>query len=156
MIEKIIEKADKDTYFNLAGGRKNVTIAAYISACLLGARAYHVIMPDIKSINIEFERLKEDILSGNIKDESGKLRKDVESIFFPPLNRFEVIEIPVIPIRLFTILIKEAFSEKFIHPMIIEDLNRLGYIQIVGNRIHLTHEGKLLKKMLEKYIHLYY
>ena len=153
VIEKIIEKADKNTYFNLAGGRKNITIAAYIAACLLGARAYHVIMPDIKSINIEFERLKEDILRGNITDENGKLRKDIESIFFPPLNRFEVIEIPVIPIRLLSILIREIFRENYIHPLLIEDLKRLGYIQIVGNRIHLTNEGKLLHEILEKYIY---
>jgi CRISPR-associated Csx14 family protein len=86
----------------LAGGRKDMGITAALMSQYFGVNGvYHIIMPDIQVFNAELELLRSDIerLAASADPiEYYRQQMDVfEPLMFPPLDRYVVIKIPLIP-----------------------------------------------------------
>jgi len=86
----------------LAGGRKDMGITAALMAQYFGVNGvYHIVMPDVQVFNAELEKLRTDIeklAASEDPIEYYKRHIDVfEPLMFPPLDRYVVIKIPLIP-----------------------------------------------------------
>ncbi len=89
----------------IAGGRKTMSVLlAMLAQYHMIGEVYHVISPSIRSLNIEYEELKREIeeigSSENPEEEYSKKVKEkpaIRNVFFPPLDSYELIRIPVLP-----------------------------------------------------------
>jgi len=86
----------------LAGGRKDMGITAALLAQYFGVNGvYHVVMPNVQVFNAELEKLRrniEELASSGDPLEYYKQHVNIfEPLMFPPLDRYVVIKIPLIP-----------------------------------------------------------
>lgn len=149
-----------NNYYNISGGRKNMVVAAYLSAMLTNSKVFHIINKEVKNYNADFERIK-DKIKEVISDSNKYLeyKDEIEKVLYPDPSTYEVIELPVIPISSFYIsLIKRILSfngskiediydkiniSKEDIEKLIDDLGKSGIIQkLNGNRIHITPDGE--------------
>jgi len=143
--------------FNLAGGRKNMVLAGYVTAMLTGSETYHIIATDVKTFNLELEQLRDiikEIYQNPKKYE--EYRDRVLRVFFPDPSEYFVIKIPVIPfLRVFVDILKLSIDTKRENININLDeirnyLKILGYIQVTkSGNIVLTDKGEKLFRILE-------
>lgn len=157
-----------NSYYNISGGRKNMVVAAYLSAMLTNSKVFHIINKEVKSYNVEFEMIKDkiqEVISDSKK--YSEYKDEIERVLYPDPSTYEVIELPVIPISSFYIdLIKRILSsrESDIESIsgvmkiskediekLIDDLNKSGIIQkLRGNKIHITPDGEnILNNILD-------
>lgn len=148
-------------YINAAGGRKDSILAlSLVSQLFPVSGIFHVIMPDVKSFNIELERKHVEI-EGFGKTEDKKsyylIHKDIfEPLMYPPQSSYSVIKIPTIPYppaylqklaqildRNKTIIIKSGLSFDYIGRCV-----DIGLLQSDGKYLYPTDEGRLVAKIL--------
>ncbi|MCX8188213.1 MAG: CRISPR-associated ring nuclease [Nitrososphaeria archaeon] len=146
----------------IAGGRKEESVLLTLLGQLVGVNTImHFIIEDIRTYNIELERIKkeiEDILEAENKSEHYKKHKDkFEKIMFPNITSYSAIEIPILPYpkttlaKILGILDKENYIEKkdvMLEYDIIRKLNQMGLIKEGTQRIYIKEKGKKLAKAL--------
>lgn len=152
-------------YINAAGGRKNALIAlTTLSQLFPVSGIFHIIMSDVKTFNIELERIKDKIEGiGEAKDKRGyyiENKKFFEPVMYPPLKDYYVIKIPIIPYpkehleklsRTFkkgkTPITKTGLTQEYI-----ELLKKAGIIYSSRKYIYPKDEARLLSKIMETII----
>ena len=143
-VEKILDitKGYK-SLFNLAGGRKNTVLAGYLSAMLTGSKVFHIIHTDVKSLNVDLEKIRYELeIVGKDPKKYKEYKDKLEPVLFPNPQVYEVIEIPVIPLT-YSIkeIIKRAFGGgKEIRIDLEEIRNELEYVDYV----RITLSGKII------------
>jgi len=99
--QRAVHRVDS-VHLCLAGGRKDMGITAALLSQYFGVNGvYHVIMPDVQVYNAELERLRKNIeelaASENPLEYYVQHIDIFEPLMFPPLDRYVVIKIPLIP-----------------------------------------------------------
>ena len=157
-VEKILEKVKFKGIFNIAGGRKNTVLAAYLAAMITGSKVYHIIHKDTKSFNLKLESVRSDLeIAGKNYEEFKNRLIVIRDILFPDPEEFEVIEIPVIPLTYSLIsIIKKAFTDATLEKAEVElnsirdALKFLDYIQVIrSNKVIVTDKGEKILRILE-------
>lgn len=160
--EKEIHKTDT-IYLCVAGGRKDMCITLSLLAQYLEVNGvFHVITPDVKSMNIELESARR-----NIKELSESPEKDsyyaqykelFDDLLFPPPSKYNVINIPVLPypqtmlndiIRLLTGDSTQPRSSVKLPLIILENMHASGLIKLTEKNIYLTTEGRKFGETLK-------
>ncbi|MEM3526495.1 MAG: CRISPR-associated protein Csx14 [Candidatus Jordarchaeaceae archaeon] len=160
--EKEVHKTDT-IYLCVAGGRKDMCITLSLLAQYFEVNGvFHVITPDVKSMNIELERARH-----NIKELSESPDKDTyyekhkelfDNLMFPPPSQYNVINIPVLPyprttlndiIRLLTGESTQMRSNVKLPLMILENMDSSGLIKLTQNNVYLTNEGRRFGETLK-------
>lgn len=149
-------------YLNVAGGRKNMSISlAMIGQLTEVDGIFHVVSPQIGVLNEKLERMRHEIEEHYVAQDLSQYytqRKDMfDEIMFPPLDTYEVIQIPYIPyprtqMRKVVSLIK---NQKPVRKTEVDlgraDLNRLekaGLLQTDRNKIYPTRLGLAIGEVL--------
>ncbi|MGC8912224.1 MAG: CRISPR-associated ring nuclease [Nitrososphaeria archaeon] len=154
-------KADK-IYVNSAGGRKDALVALSMLCQFLPVSGiFHIVMPDVKTFNVELERIKnyiEELGRSGDKRAYYLSRKSVfERVMYPHPSTYSVIKIPVIPFppdslkKIFNIL--KGKTEVLGSGLTHEHLRMLVSIGLVtSDRKYLypTDEGKFILKLIKR------
>ncbi|MGQ9720803.1 MAG: CRISPR-associated protein Csx14 [Candidatus Jordarchaeum sp.] len=160
--EKEIHKTDI-IYLCVAGGRKDMCITLSLLAQYFEVNGvFHVITPDIKSMNIELERARQNMkeLSENPDKDSyyEQHKKLFDSLMYPPPAQYNVINIPVLPypqtmlndiIRLLTGDSTQTRSNVKLPLIVLENMNASGLIKLTENNVYLTSEGRRFGETLK-------
>lgn len=147
-------------YLCVAGGRKEVCIILSMLAQFYNVNGvYHIVMPDVKTFNLQLERVRHEIRElANAEDKLAYYRQKkelLETILFPQASTFNVIKIPVIPYSMRDLNgIKQALKRRkstlgLIDINILSRLRDLGYIRISGNYAYSSPEGERLLRIIE-------
>ncbi len=161
--EKEVHKTNT-IYLCVAGGRKDMCITLSLLAQYFEVNGvFHIITPDVKSMNIELERARH-----NIKELSESPDKDAyyeqhrelfDNLMFPPPSQYNVINIPVLPyprtmlndiIRLLTGEQTQMRSKVELPLMVLENMDASGLIKLTQNNVHLTTEGRKFGETLKQ------
>lgn len=123
---------------------------------------FHIIMPDVKSFNIELERRRHEIkelAESSDKEAYYEAHKEIfDSLMYPPLSAYAVIKIPVIPYPRITLndvtrLLGQSKAVEKIRsslPLdVIERLESSNLVRISSKKIYVTDEGRAFAKILE-------
>ncbi|MBS7281485.1 MAG: CRISPR-associated protein Csx14, partial [Candidatus Freyarchaeota archaeon] len=99
--EKEVHKTDT-IYLCVAGGRKDMCITLSLLAQYFEVNGvFHVITPDVKSMNIELERARhhiKELSESPDKDNYYEQHREIfDNLMFPPPSQYNVISIPVLP-----------------------------------------------------------
>jgi hypothetical protein len=89
-------------YVNSAGGRKDALIAfSTLSQFLPVSGIFHIMMPDVKTFNVQLERIKHEIEElGRTEDKRSYYlsKKDLfNPLMYPHPSTYSVVKIPVVP-----------------------------------------------------------
>ena len=161
--QRAVHKVDS-VHLCLAGGRKDMGITAALLAQYFGVNGvYHVVMHDVQVFNIELERIREDIqrlASSENPQEYYRQHMDIfEPIMFPPLDRYVVIKIPLIPYpnnvlrKVFRLLGVDSLEmdRAGLPPDVLEGLEAAGLVRISSKGIvRPLEEGRRLYQILSK------
>ncbi len=104
-----IEKHMVSTIFvNLAGGRKDMVVDLMLISQFYPVKAaFHIIMPDVKSFNIELERIRnhlDELYQSEDPMRYYKERKELlDRVMFPDPSTYRVIPIPIFPFPKFVL-----------------------------------------------------
>ncbi|MEM0171874.1 MAG: CRISPR-associated protein Csx14 [Thermofilum sp.] len=154
-------KADK-VYVNSAGGRKDALIAlSTLCQFLPVSGIFHIVMPDVKSFNIELERAKHDIeMFGTTEDKKTyylSKKSLFEPLMYPHPSTYSVIKIPVIPFppSVLQKLVKILSSSKTeirssgLDPKHAKMLASIGIVTSDRSHLYPTDEGRFLLKIIK-------
>ncbi len=87
-------------YVSVAGGRKSESVAMALAAQVAGALVVHAVLPDVKTFNIELEKVRgliEEVAeSENPVETYRRYREELDRVMFP--RGVEVFEIPIVPL----------------------------------------------------------
>lgn len=150
-------------YLCVAGGRKDMCITLSLIGQYFGVNGvFHIIMPDVKSFNIELERRRHEIkelAEAEDKETYYETRREVfDPLMFPPASAYTVIKIPVIPYPrsvlndVIRLLGQSKAVERARSPLpmdIIEGLESSNLVETSSKKIYVTDEGRLFAKVLE-------
>ncbi|MEM2044391.1 MAG: CRISPR-associated ring nuclease [Candidatus Caldarchaeum sp.] len=152
-------------YVCLAGGRKEMVASLVLLAQLTDVEAlYHVVAPDIKSINIMLEKIRSHISSlarSSNPVEYYRQNKDVlDPVMYPPAQSYNVVRVPVLPYpSSFLNLLKQMLSQEYldgrqlkVDEAFLKRLRRAGLVRIVRNRVVVTDEGRLFYTHVLKHL----
>ncbi|MEM4346238.1 MAG: CRISPR-associated ring nuclease [Candidatus Caldarchaeum sp.] len=152
-------------YVCLAGGRKEMVASLVLLAQLTDVEAlYHVVAPDIKSINIMLEKIRSHISSlaqSSNPVEYYRQHKDVlEPVMYPPAQSYNVVRVPVLPYpSSYLNLLKQMLSQEYlderrlkVDEVFLKRLRRAGLVRIVRNRVVVTDEGRLFYTHVLKHL----
>ncbi|MEM4270088.1 MAG: CRISPR-associated ring nuclease, partial [Candidatus Caldarchaeum sp.] len=152
-------------YVCLAGGRKEMVASLVLLAQLTDVEAlYHVVAPDIKSINIMLEKIRSHISSlarSSNPVEYYRQNKDVlDPVMYPPAQSYNVVRVPVLPYpSAFLNLLKQTLSREYVDgrqlkvdEAFLKRLRRAGLVRIVRNRVVVTDEGRLFYTHVLKHL----
>nr|MDO8098756.1 CRISPR-associated protein Csx14 [Candidatus Njordarchaeota archaeon] len=143
-------------YLCVAGGRKDMCITLSLVAQYSEVNGvFHVIVPDVKTMNIELERVRHNITEltkSQDKDGYYEQYKEVfDEIMFPPLSEYTAIRIPVLPyprtlmndvIRLLTGDVTQPRSRVKLPLMVLQSMHTSRLIKLTANNIYVTSEGR--------------
>jgi CRISPR-associated protein Csx14 len=160
--QREIHRADF-IYLCVAGGRKDMCITLSLIGQYFGINGvFHIIMPDVKSFNIELERRRHEIkelAESSDKEAYYEAHKEIfDSLMYPPLSAYAVIKIPVIPYPRITLndvtrLLGQSKAVEKIRsslPLdVIERLESSNLVRISSKKIYVTDEGRAFAKILE-------
>jgi len=154
-------KADK-IYVNSAGGRKDALIVlSTLCQFLPVSGIFHIVMPDVKSFNIQLERIKHEIEElGKAEDKRSYYlsKKDLfDPLMYPHPSTYSVIKIPVVPfppgvLRKLAKILKSSRTEIIntgLERYHIEMLVNIGLITSDKRRVYPTDEGRLLSTLIK-------
>jgi CRISPR-associated Csx14 family protein len=152
-------------YVNSAGGRKDALIAlSTLCQFLPVSGIFHIVMPDVKTFNVELERIRFDIdeLGGAEDKKSYYLSKKslFEPLMYPPPSTYSVIKIPVVPfpqgiLRKLVKLLKSSKTEIVntgLETYHIRMLVNIGLITSDRRHVYPTDEGRFLSKLVETFV----
>ncbi|MEM4154442.1 MAG: CRISPR-associated ring nuclease [Candidatus Caldarchaeum sp.] len=152
-------------YVCLAGGRKEMVASLVLLAQLTDVEAlYHVVAPDIKSINIMLEKIRSHISSlarSSNPVEYYRQNKDVlDPVMYPPAQSYNVVRVPVLPYpSSYLNLLKQMLSQEYlderrlkVDEAFLKRLRRAGLVRIVRNRVVVTDEGRLFYTHVLKHL----
>ncbi|MBS7645096.1 hypothetical protein KEJ44_03525 [Candidatus Bathyarchaeota archaeon] len=160
--QREVHKADL-IYLCVAGGRKDMCITLSLIAQYFGVNGvFHIIMPDVKSFNIQLERLRHEIkelAEAEDKEAYYEAHKEAfDPLMFPPISAYTVIRIPVIPYPrsvlndVVKLLGQGRAVERIRSPLpldVIEGLESSNLVRTSSRRIYVTDEGRAFAKVLE-------
>ncbi len=138
----------------IAGGRKNMSTMLSLLAQHHGiGEVYHIISPNIKNSNLEYEQLKNYVRrigeASDPKEEYQKVIQEapaIRDVFFPPAGSYSLVRIPILPYSphylgtLVQSLLKNDL--KALSGYELDCLESAGFIQKVGGGYALTNYGK--------------
>lgn len=156
-----IARLEKPIYLLISGGRKNMSVeVALIGQVLAVSGIYHVIMPDVKVVNIELERLRpniEELASSDDPLSYYRESKELQNLMYPPLT-YSVMRIPMLPLPYSIVRrVARVLGEGGIRSEL-EDLGEdyiavlrfSGLIQVSGNKIIPTDLGKAIGEAIKE------
>jgi len=140
----------------IAGGRKEEGVLLTLLAQLIGVNSVmHFIIGDIRTFNIELEKLKkdiEDILNVDNKENYYKSKKDkFDNLMYPDLSSYSALEIPLLPypkdilLRIINLLNSNRpiyRSKVNLDEDILKKLSLSELIILRPNKIYISDKGK--------------
>lgn len=149
-------RADR-VYVCLAGGRKEMTTSlAMLSQILDVDGVYHIVAPEIKSINIDLERARYEVsqlaASPNPAEYYEKNREFFDTLMYPHPTTYNVIRIPVIPypketLRQIASLLATGVIERdkvTVPPDLLERLAKAGLVKLTREKAYVLDAGRAL------------
>lgn len=154
-------KVDK-IYVNSAGGRKDALIALSVLCQFLPVSGiFHIVMPDVKTFNIELEKIKYNIEElGKSEDKRSYYLGNkglFEPLMYPHPSTYSIIKVPIMPFpkgilrKLMGVLSKDKTDIRSSRL----DLNHVRMLVDIGivtsdrRHIYPTDEGRFLSKLIE-------
>jgi len=159
--QRAVRMPDK-LYLCVSGGRKTESVLTTICAQLWASEgAFHVIMPDVKTFNMELERIRSLILDHHraerMVDHYRAHQMSFDKVMFPRLEDFNVIALPILPMppdyiddvaHLFLRPGGMTVSESRLNLATIHLLVRHGLVQMSGTNLRPTTRGYKLGLVL--------
>jgi len=160
--QKDIHKADY-IYLCIAGGRKDMCITLSLLAQFFKINGvFHIITPNVKSMNEELERARYNIKELNEvedKDNYYKQHKEMfDNLMFPHRSQYNIITIPILPYpqeileEIINIFNKQPINKENIKisDSILKNMESLGLIILRKEKIIFwTNEGKKFSEILK-------
>lgn len=150
---KSIKSSDAERiYLCLAGGRKEMAVAAVLVAQIMGLNAvYHVLSHNIRKANVELERIRDKIKElASSKDPGEYYARNAElfeKVMYPSPDTYNVIKIPILPYpretldTLRNIMSNEAPQERALSRELLDKLVEAGIVTRCCGKILVTEEG---------------
>jgi|GEM_PF-1361851 len=154
----------KEVHLNVAGGRKDMCISASIVGSFLNVNSvFHIISPDVKTANMELERMREKI--NKLHKSEDKIsyykenREDFDRLMFPDVRTWYGVEIPILPYpRGLLRLCKKILSKDIIRYEelkgerlendFLESLQKLGYADVTKKEIRVSALGRMVGSII--------
>lgn len=159
--EVTVHKVDR-IYINAAGGRKDSVLALSVISQFFPVNGiFHVIMPDVKSFNIQLERIKNHIEElGRAEDKRAyylKHKNIFEPLMYPDISSYSVIGIPIVPYppeylqklvgilkKSKTVIKKSGLSHDFIERCV-----NMGILHSDRNYLYPAEKGQSILRIIE-------
>jgi CRISPR-associated Csx14 family protein len=152
-------------YVNSAGGRKDALIAlSTLSQFLPVSGIFHIVMPDVKTFNVQLERIKHEIEElGRAVDKRAYYlsKRDLfDPLMYPHPSTYSVVRIPVVPfppgvLRNLAKILKGGKTEIVttgLEQRHIEMLVDIGLITADKRYVYPTDEGRLLSTLIKTFV----
>ncbi len=163
-LERVIEvleplRAAGKTYLLISGGRKVMSVSLALVSQFLPGEVYHVVMRDIKVINLKLEQLRakiEELYESEDPLSYYRANEDLEELMFPALSEYEVIRLPTIPYPDHVLSeVKRALEgakkgELEFNMAVL--LSMTGLVQIAEGRTVATEMGRRVLRILERLV----
>lgn len=151
-------------YLNVAGGRKDMCISLSLLSQFIDVDGvFHIIHPDVAVFNQMLERIRKEISDLYVAEDKvsfyEKHKQEFDEVMFPPLNSFNVIQIPTIPFpreelgKIAKILCLKSPAKKEEVELGVGELGRLekaGLISLTKNRVYPTDFGRMVASLWVK------
>ncbi|MDK2373339.1 MAG: CRISPR-associated ring nuclease [Candidatus Korarchaeota archaeon] len=156
-----IARLEKPVYLLISGGRKNVSVeVALLGQVLAVSGIYHVVVPDVRVVNIELERLRpkiEELASSGDPLSYYRENEELQNLMYPPMT-YGVMRIPMLPlpysiIRRVARILSEGGSRSELEDLgedYIAALRFSGLIQVSGGRIIPTDLGRAIGEAMRE------
>jgi len=160
--EKEVHRTDA-IYLCVAGGRKDMCITLSLLAQYFEVNGvFHVITPDVKSMNIELERARHNIRelaeAPDRQNYYNQHRELFDNLMYPPLAEYTVINIPVLPYPqtvlndIITLLTGNPTQERThvrLSLKVLENMHASGLIKLGDQNIYVREEGRKFGETLK-------
>ncbi len=152
---------EKPVYLLISGGRKSVSVeVALLGQVLAVSGIYHVVVPDVRVVNIELERLRpkiEELASSDDPLSYYRENRELQILMYPPLT-YSVMRIPMLPlpysiVRRVAGILSEGGSRSELEDLgedYIAALRFSGLIQVSGGRIIPTDLGRAIGEAMRE------
>jgi CRISPR-associated protein Csx14 len=147
-----------EVHLNVAGGRKDMCISASIVGSFLNVNSvFHIISPDVKTANMELERMREKINELHKAEDKisyyNQNKKDFDLLMFPDTRTWYAVDIPILPYpKSLLRLCKKILSKDIVRydelkgekldSDLLDALQKLGYADVTKKEIRVTELGK--------------
>lgn len=158
-----MEKRPRKIYICLAGGRKEMVTSLMLLAQVLGADGvFHVVSPHIREMNVELERLREEIAALARSEDPIKFYEERSEIFdalmFPDKSTYNVVKIPIIPyprsfLEALTLLARRQsiqIDRIRLPESYLKELEKAGLIHLTQKKVIMLDEARKLINVISR------
>ena len=155
------EAGCEELHLCISGGRKTMTASAALLGQFFNLRSvFHLIHQDVATVNISFERLRQEIKElvsfpeGERMEFYSRHREKFDSVMFPPVEKIKGVELIYLPYpremlgKILGVLDSgiteiESVREELGYPMLL-DLKRTGLIEMTKKEVFPTEKGRTI------------